>query len=209
MSYKTYSPHLSTARDQRAIRTREALRRSLLNLLKNKPLDQITIRDITTKANVGYASFFRHYPTKEALLIGIVTEQFANVINSSLPIIEAGGEARAAAIALFTYVGQYRALWSTLLTGGAAGAVREQFVRFVSKLAAVRSHPGQRFPTDISVIFASTGTIELLAWWLRQKAPLPIEEVADIFDHFVIAPTLSNDATDAWRVARSKKMKRK
>jgi AcrR family transcriptional regulator len=180
-----------------------------LGLLKNKPLDRITIRDITAKANVGYASFFRHYPTKEALLNGVVTEQFTNLIDSSLPMIEAGGEARAAATAVFTYVGQHRALWSTLLTGGAAGTVREQFVRFVSKLATARARPGQRFPIDIAVIFASTGTIELLAWWLRQKAPLPIEEVADIFEHFVIAPTLGNDAAGEWRVARAKGKKRK
>jgi hypothetical protein len=72
--------------------------------------------------------------------------------------------------------------------------VREQFVRYVSKLAAPKMHPTQRFPTDIAVIFASTGIVELLAWWLRQKKRLPIEMISDIFEHFVIAPMFNNNA---------------
>ena len=201
-----HAPHLSTARDARAVRTREALRRALLDLLENKPLEQITIRDITTRANIGYASFFRHHPTKEALLNEIITEQLTNLISLAFPVLQTGTP-RAAAIALMVYVDQHRALWSTLLTGGAASAVREQFVRVTNQLASGRTHPSQQFPTDIAIILVSTGTIELLAWWLRQKKPLPIEKVAEIFEHFLIAPTLSNDATDAWRAAPSGKAK--
>ena len=68
MSHKIYRPHLSTARDARAVRTREALRRALLDLLEDKSLEQITIRDITAAAGIGYTTFFRHHPTTESLL---------------------------------------------------------------------------------------------------------------------------------------------
>ncbi len=203
-----YSPHLSTAQDARAVRTRKALRQALLELLENKPLDQITVRDITAGANIGYASFFRHCQSKEALLDEVTAEQIEQLIGLAFSVLR-GGTIRDAAIALFSYVDQHRKLWSTLLTGGAAGAVREQFVRYTSQLAAGLTRPGQRFPTDIAVIFASSGTIELLAWWLRQKKPLPVEQVAEIYDHFVVSPTLGNDATGAWRTEQPKRKKKK
>ncbi len=43
---------------------------ALLELLERQPLEAITIREITDAAGVGYATFYRHYATKAALLDG-------------------------------------------------------------------------------------------------------------------------------------------
>jgi hypothetical protein len=56
MVRKIHMPHLKTAQDARAVRTREALRRALLRLLDLKSLEQITIRDICEVADVGYTT---------------------------------------------------------------------------------------------------------------------------------------------------------
>src|SRR3546814_12504157 len=65
---KICAPHLSTAQDARAVRTRAALREALLTLLENLSIDQIKIRDIAATAGIGSTTFLRHHPTKEALL---------------------------------------------------------------------------------------------------------------------------------------------
>ena len=57
-----------TGGDARQVRSRHALHQALLALLEEKPFDQITVREISARAGTGYATFFRHYPTKEALL---------------------------------------------------------------------------------------------------------------------------------------------
>ena len=64
------------------VRTRAALCDALLGLIEERPFDQVTVREITRTADVGYATFFRHYPDKEALLndlaageLGDFTEQ--------------------------------------------------------------------------------------------------------------------------------------
>src|SRR5437879_11312519 len=47
--------------DRRVKRTQKALARALIELTLEKGYEAITIRDITDKAEVGYATFFRHY----------------------------------------------------------------------------------------------------------------------------------------------------
>ncbi|MEJ2408710.1 MAG: helix-turn-helix domain containing protein [Novosphingobium sp.] len=59
--------------DARWIRSRKALNAALPALLEERAFDQLTIREITARTSTGYATFFRHYPDKEALLNDVAT----------------------------------------------------------------------------------------------------------------------------------------
>lgn len=199
MDHKLHKPHLKTAQDARAVRTREALRRGLLRLLEIKSLEQITILDICEVANVGYTTFFRHHPTKESLLDDVAAEQIGEIVGLSLQAADAT-ETRAGSIALFTYVNEHRKLFSTLLTGGAERAMRDEFLRLSREIAATRARPGIFPPADIATILVVNSTIELLSWWLRQKTPLTIEQVAEIHERVIVTPTIGK--TTLSRAAR-------
>src|SRR5215831_9760971 len=54
--------------DRRVKRTQNLLAKALISLTLEKGYEAITIRDITERADVGYATFFRHYHDKDALL---------------------------------------------------------------------------------------------------------------------------------------------
>jgi AcrR family transcriptional regulator len=164
-----YRPHLKTAKDARAVRTRAALRNALLQLLGSKPLDEVTILDICQAAGIGYTTFFRHHATKEALLDDVAAEQIAQLIALTVPIAETE-DVHAAGIALFTYVSEHRILWSALLTGGAEAAMhrclathdRRESDRRVShdpgspagyggaKVGPYRDHFFQRSPVNVN-----------------------------------------------------------
>jgi len=203
VNHKIHKPHLSTAQDARAVRTRDALRRALLELLEVKPLDQITIRDISATARVGYTTFFRHHPTKDSLLNDVAAEQIERLVCLVLPVLDAG-DTRAVSVAFCSYVDQHRALWSTLLTGGAAGALREEFMRISREIAAARSQPDHWLPSEVAVILVISATIELLSWWLRQKDPVSIEHIAMIHDRIVVSPTLNSRADRDLRIVGAK-----
>jgi AcrR family transcriptional regulator len=181
---------VSIVKDPRAIRSRQALRNALLTLLEARPLDQITIRDIAAEAGVGYTTYFRHHPTKEALLDDVAAEQISCLINLSLPVMDAH-DLRAGSAALFTYVQAHRPLWITLLTGGAAGTIRDEFLRQAREIAGSRAPKESWLPTDVGFILIVSGTIELLAWWLRQNDPLPIDRIAEIHDRVVVSPIIA------------------
>ena len=187
MARKIFQPHLSTASDPRAVRTREALRTALLELLENTSLEQISIRDIAARAGVGYTTYFRHHPSKESLLEELAAEQIRTLVELSVPMMS-GTETREATTALCRYVDEHRALWSTLLTGGAAATLREEFLRLSREIAASQTWPDNWLPVEVGINLAVSGTIELLAWWLRQPDPVPMEHVASILDRVVVSP---------------------
>lgn len=54
--------------DRRILKTRSVIKESLTALMKEKPFDKITIKDITDKANINRATFYLHYMDKYDLL---------------------------------------------------------------------------------------------------------------------------------------------
>ena len=170
-------------------KSRDALLLALLTLLTEHSFEQVTVRQIAQRAGVGYATFFRHYPGKEALLNDLAADQIKELLALTLPILFAE-DSRAASTALCRYVEEHRKLWSALLTGGAGGTMREEFVRQAQQIAAASPSPDSWLPGDLKVVYAVGGTLDVLAWWLKQSPALPIERVAEILDRLVIAPTL-------------------
>ena len=66
--------------DPRVLRSRAGLSQALLELLESTPLEQITIRDIAATAGVGFTTYYRHYPSKEALLQDLAACAFSPML---------------------------------------------------------------------------------------------------------------------------------
>jgi len=204
MGRKIHRPDLKTATDPRAVRTRAALRLALLRLLEIKALEQITILDVCEKAKVGYTTFFRHHPKKESLLDDVAAEQIGHLVAMSVPVADTV-DTRAASVALCTYVNEHRKLWRTLLTRGAASAMRTEFLRLAMEIAETRAKPGVWPPADIATVLIVSSTIELLSWWLRQRKPLSIEAVAEIHESIIVTPAVGGEKNMRHRIARRTK----
>ena len=179
--------------DPRAVRTQEALHRAMLQLLDEKSLDQITVRDIVLVAGIGYNTFFRHHPSKEALLETIAARQISTLFQLSVPVLYSR-DLSSAAIALLEYVNQNRSLWKTLLTGGAAGFVREEFLRQAKAVAKFRGQHNRLMPPDLGTTLIVSSVLELITWWLQQRKPLPVELVAEILTCAIVKPIMDAGA---------------
>ena len=192
ISHNLPVPSSSTSRDARALRSGQSLREALLALLERKPFDQITIRDICAEAGVHYATYFRHYPSKEALLDDIAKDQIQQLNRLTLAI-RGAEDYRAGFRALCAYVDDHRALWSTLLNGGAGAAMREEWLRQSRLVADVEAPVISWLPVDLATISAASLIAETVAWWVAQPAGhYSVDEVANILfrslSHFIAAP---------------------
>lgn len=58
--------------------TKQELLRALLKLLESKTLDDISITELVATANVGRASFYRNYASKEDILLDYLNTLFKN-----------------------------------------------------------------------------------------------------------------------------------
>lgn len=180
----------SPVTDVRMLRTRKALRRALLALLERKQLDQITVRDIVAEAGIGYATFFRHHASKEDLLNEIAAEQVGRLMELTLPLLDPP-ETRVSCLAVCEYVSKHRALWSALLTGGAAGALRAEFIRLAKESAAKR-RVNDWLPVELGAVYGVAACIEILTWWLQTPVgEYTPQQVGEFLDRLVVAPSTS------------------
>lgn len=193
VSHKPDPPASSMSRDARALRSGQALREALLSLLERKPFDQITVRDICAQAGVHYATFFRHHPTKEALLDDIAKDQIRQLNVLTLAIRDAENY-EAGFRALCAYVDEHRALWSTLLNGGAGAAMREEWLRQSRIVAAGEAPVTSWLPVELGTICAASLIAETMAWWLAQpEGRYGVDDVARILHRLLVASLIITD----------------
>lgn len=70
--------------DRRIYRTRKAIMSSFNELLLSKKYNQITVNEITNKANIGRSTFYSHFETKDYLLYEICNDLFDHVFNNEI-----------------------------------------------------------------------------------------------------------------------------
>lgn len=71
--------------DPRVRRTRQMLQQSMSELLKEKEFVDITVQDITDRADLNRATFYKHFLDKYELLNAIVREGFQTLLDAALP----------------------------------------------------------------------------------------------------------------------------
>jgi AcrR family transcriptional regulator len=172
----------------RKLRTRAALRGAMLELLLERPLEQIQITDLTARAGIGYATFFRHYAGTPELFGEIAGDQIGELLEMTIPVMVHTGSSASSTRALCQYVHDRRALWRVLLTGGAAQTVRAEFVRQAREWSGRFEGSKTSVPRDLGTVCSAGSTIDALAWWLEREDAFSVEQIAGFIDRLIITP---------------------
>lgn len=174
--------------DARVERSIDALRSALLDLLKHKSFEQISIRNITDAAGLSYPTFFRRFHSKEELLKEIATDEVRKLLSlSNSALVKRNGQESGET--LCQYVQEHRRLWNVLLTGGAAPAMRQEFMRIAGEIAHGQPRNNPWLPIDLAVPFVTSGIFEIIAWWMRQPKNYPLRNVIKLFDALIVDTT--------------------
>ena len=177
--------------DARQVRTRNALRAAMLDLLGEKPFVAVTVGEIAQKAGIGYATFFRHYRDKDALLADAAEGLIGEMLLSLAPLALMT-ETRSAALTLCRSIEQRRSLYVALLVGGAGNAVREQIlVRSICQVDLSQTARVSWLPDSLGPVHMVTAVLTIVCWWLEQGCDRTAEEMSVIIDRLVLAPALA------------------
>lgn len=160
----------------------------MIELAEELPLEAITARAIAARAGVGYATFFRHYPDKDALLddvAGALTRQF---LQQARPLL-LQRDRRAAARSLCDFVSGQMAIHKALIAGGAGETVRAGMLRHTRETLAAAGPREPQGPLDDLILFhLVSATLNLLAWWLRNLDTVGPDAMAEIIERTVLTP---------------------
>jgi AcrR family transcriptional regulator len=93
--------------DPRILRSRQMLMEALLRLLTRKEFDDISIQEIADEATLNRATFYLHYPDRNALLQAMTATRFRGLIaRRSLSFTNCDGALRAIALGVCDYLAE-------------------------------------------------------------------------------------------------------
>src|SRR6202158_4698230 len=95
------------ATDPRIRRSRHMLMEALAKLLTQKSFDDISIQEIAAEATLNRATFYLHYPDKDALLQAMTAARFGELIaRRGLSFTDCDGALRAIALGVCDYLAE-------------------------------------------------------------------------------------------------------
>jgi AcrR family transcriptional regulator len=176
--------------DRRVKRTLNLLAKALIALTLENGYDAISIRDITQRADVGYATFFRHYHDKDELLqdvLDVVLDELMDVLLRSS--IEDDPEL--VGLLLFTYVEQHNEIVRVLLSSRSSSALMQRIIDAGIQSALTKSPPlgNDVVPTEIAAYHLVTASVALIQWWVEHEMPYSPQRMSKIYHELIVRPT--------------------
>lgn len=115
--------------DRRVLKSQEAIKTAFIELMSEKNFNEITIQDISDKANVGRRTIYHHYLDKFDLLDKLIEEH----INELRKICKASSELDfvAANLIMFDYFERNFSFFSTMLASSGASTFRTRLLEFL------------------------------------------------------------------------------
>lgn len=177
--------------DRRVKRTHKLLQDALVGLTLEKGFDAVTIRDITDRADVGYATFFRHYPDKDALLADVL-EAMKDEFQSLLAPYSLVDDPEQTGTLLFEYVQENCDLCRVLLDSTDTMSLLKpvQEMGRNERTLMVNVSASGTVPVEVAISHLMSSLVMLLRWWLDHDMPYPPERMGQIAAELVIRPVI-------------------
>lgn len=182
------SPSTPAPVDRRSLRTRTALREALIQLIGERGWDAIAVQDLCERANVGRSTFYSHFPNKDALLLGGLEDLRAELGRQAAARSPAKGSGPSTSgfrfsLGLIEHAHQQRKVFRNLIGRRSGYVVQQRFREMVVRLVDDELPTSKgKLPRAAIARALAAAFVELLAWWVEQRSPMPAADLALRFD---------------------------
>jgi AcrR family transcriptional regulator len=186
--------------DRRIQKTEALLRGALGALIREKPYEDIVVKEILNRANVGRSTFYTHFADKDELLLSCIhdlllpaqlggrgratAEPRENIVWFSLPILEHIERHRRTGQATMGPRGR-REMHEHL-----QHAIRELIQDEVRTALRRSSRTARQASPDLLVRWIASTFVLVLNWWVESDTLLPARETDGLF-RALIEPSLA------------------
>ncbi|NRF96008.1 TetR/AcrR family transcriptional regulator [Paenibacillus frigoriresistens] len=167
--------------DRRVLKSQEAIKKAVLELMAEKSFDDITIRDISDRANVNRGTIYLHYMDKFDLLDKIIEEHISNLRE----LCQSASEMtfKEGNYVWFEYFANNHLFFSTMLNTKSAAYFRSRFLDLVVQEykteVDVTEGKNQGLSEDVILQFFGAAVVGAVEWWFRSGMPLPPRVMAE------------------------------
>jgi len=183
--------------DRRVSKTRKSIFSALSDLLQEKKFTNITVQDIIDRADIGRATFYAHFPTKDDVLVEYVEGIFESLKQQLSGHFDNGEESRTLPVAaLFAHIKDNEKTISDNFMSESGTVLYEKFKDYwrvrVRPMIAAHIPEGQSpsVPVDILTNHVISTMIELVQFWLQDGLRYTSEQMEQFF-YQLISPVLS------------------
>ena len=177
--------------DRRVPRTQQLLRAALVSLIEEKGFEELTVQEIIDRANVGRATFYAHYSSKEDLLVsGLDGLRLAlKDLQRQAHSHRASSDERLFAFSreIFTHIAEYRKVFR-MMVGKRSGTLVQQLLQKIvadlvrDDIKAMGGHGEDQSVSGEAVLqFVTGGLFGVAMLWAAGKLPLSVDEVNALF----------------------------
>lgn len=172
--------------DRRVERTQRALREALIQLVRERGWSKVSVRDVCERADVGRSTFYVHFADKEELLISGFGD-LSRALRARLA--PNGQEPLSYTVSLIEHARTYKELYRALVGRRTAVKVQHAFMAVVKELVTedlVRAGVSARAVPEVAVSYIAGAFWETVWWWLEQRNPPPLRELAAAFKRMTL-----------------------
>lgn len=171
----TYSPLWAGGEKSRGY-----LLEALLILMERTPYPKITVSDVARRAGVSRTSFYRHFPTKESIIVDYFDHMFQEYLERIGPTPP---DLRFCAQLFFTYIDQHQELLRILILHGLGALVEERLGVYLTRLLEAVVRSPEPLP-PLKKAFLVGGSIALLGQWVRDGGRQDATELLVVVESF-------------------------
>ena len=164
--------------DSRILRSRRLLMEALARLLTQKEFDDISIQEIADEATLNRATFYLHYPDKNALLQAMTESRFRDLIKRrGITFTDCNGALRAIALGVCDYLAENTGCPSQLARARLEGSIIPVVEDMFKEGLALHGTA----PSVDAALLASTAAWAVFGAarrWFQTPDRIPAEEMA-------------------------------
>ena len=183
--------------DRRIRRTQKLLGEALIVLVLEKGYKNITIQDVTDRADIGYRTYFRHYSGLDELSLALAEDRLEELYKAlGLPAIGEEVEDPVAVFrqtgeALFKHIQKEIDVFQVLLLDDSLYFIFKPVMETARKKseALFASIPNPKISVTIAANHIIASVFSLMRWWLENGMPHSPEEMGEIYTNLIIQPT--------------------
>ncbi len=171
--------------DRRVKYTKLTLKDSLIDLLKVKSIDKITITELCETADINRSTFYAHYKDQHDLMQQIEQELLADLKQYLESYTFQGYEAESfqMIVSIFEYIVANAELCKVLLGPNGDIALQKEVMMLVQRQSFKEIHYNAKISEEMLeyyIIFAVNGSIGLIQKWLQEGMKKTAKEMAEI-----------------------------
>lgn len=156
-------------------RTRKLLREALVELIEERGFERLSVSEITERAMVSRAAFYRHYTDKYQLVEQLFDEAMNALRETAASAALPPPDPLASWTRFFEHIDAYQRLYGALL--GRKGSPWFA-ARMRSALAQLVAEHFEGAEDDFVPSVLAAMALQSITWWLEHDRPCPPDEIA-------------------------------